>query len=953
MPGPLQAAGAVPDQSEYAPLTMDRYITGLYTQRSPLRDAAVPYLYGKFYSASRFDSLIDGLNREVTAKLTLARRPGLSVWNAQNFPAIRSYYSFKFIQDGVQQVHVMVDTATAVYDATPPNKTLIFTKSPGAGPTRFLGIGTELFMSNGVDMTKWVQSSKGWKANTAYSVGDFITDSNGNLQYILPNSQAVANIQSVQVVQAQRGHVGPFYYILILTFTQPNAPMWTTGTTITFAGLSTFTQLNGQTITYQPVDPSFNLHLAANQSAFFYTPPVYPTPPATGPQPDTGTVTGGSTDAGTSGATQPSPWNATLGGITPDGSIAWTNGGPQVQTWSTLGPQAAPTILANGTERYWQANLTIPNYYSIVDSNGNLEVAVGGTTGGAQPIWNKVFGGYTADGNIGGVLWVNCGNMGNWAPGITLPQYAAIIDSNQNIQVYFNGVGGTTGTGAPAWKPNLGDTTNDNTVVWTNSGPGVGLAYGSVSYCYAWEAIDGTVTTASPLATIPNGMLGPAGGYSITLQGLTPPDSQYTKIDIFRTVQGGSVPLLLTKIPNPTPGVVSTWTFVDTLPDSALNPFIIAPIVNANDPAPKGATAPAYHLQRVWMIVNNQVIWSGGPNTLVGNGNTAFPPGNNLQFPELLTRLIPLTTTQGPALIVIGTANSYAILGDGTAGTVFVPVDYMPTVGALNYDAVAVVGSTPYVFTNHNKFIAQDPGAGYIEPGFPIGDQLETMTTAGITGPIFDAAKTYVTWYEQRSGDTAMYISDGSTGWFRYSPIAAPESGFLFSPFAVIEGGTSAVQSVETATGQFNLLVGPQTSGPILVRDTSVHTDNEVPYPSYATIGNVVLCESGEVAEIAHAQLDSIRVGDRPTVGFLFGEINETPNVSFDELDYTSEDPPLLPDSETLYSDRYVCLQNGECPKCTHLQMRITWPVQDDPDELLSHTIYGAKYSERKEGAAA
>jgi hypothetical protein len=76
MPGPLQAAGASPEPSEYAPLTMDRYITGLWTQRSPLRDADVPYLYTKFYSASRFDSLIDGLNREVTSRLTIARRPG-------------------------------------------------------------------------------------------------------------------------------------------------------------------------------------------------------------------------------------------------------------------------------------------------------------------------------------------------------------------------------------------------------------------------------------------------------------------------------------------------------------------------------------------------------------------------------------------------------------------------------------------------------------------------------------------------------------------------------------------------------------------------------------------------------------------------------------------------------------------------------------------------------------
>src|SRR5208337_4418823 len=100
MPSALEAAGATREPSEYAALSMDRSITGLWTQRSPLRDADVPYLYGKFYSASRFDSLIDGINREITAKLTTRRRPGSSVYNANTFPAIESFYAYKRIVNG-------------------------------------------------------------------------------------------------------------------------------------------------------------------------------------------------------------------------------------------------------------------------------------------------------------------------------------------------------------------------------------------------------------------------------------------------------------------------------------------------------------------------------------------------------------------------------------------------------------------------------------------------------------------------------------------------------------------------------------------------------------------------------------------------------------------------------------------------------------------------------------
>jgi hypothetical protein len=165
-------------------------------------------------------------------------------------------------------------------------------------------------------------------------------------------------------------------------------------------------------------------------------------------------------------------------------------------------------------------------------------------------------------------------------------------------------------------------------------------------------------------------------------------------------------------------------------------------------------------------------------------------------------------------------------------------------------------------------------------------------------------------------------------------------------------GGTSAVQSIETTTGQFSLLVGPGAAGgPILMRNTSVRTDNGATYPSWMTLGNIVLCESGEVAEVAHIALDSIRVGDRPTVGMLYDEISTTSTIDFDILEWTSVDPPLLSESQTLYSDRYTTLQDGVCPKCEHCQIKIDWGAQDAADELLSHTLYGAKFGERRQAA--
>ena len=1192
MPGPLEAAGVAHEPSQYAPLSMDRYITGLWTQRSPLRDAAVPYMYIKFYQASRFDSLIDGLNREITAKLTFQRRPGHTIFNANLFPPIRSFFSYKYIQNGVQQVRVLADTPTEVYDATPPGKVSLFTKEPSAGPTRFLGVGNQLFMADGADLKKLQAPNQIWLPNTEYDAGSSIIDSNGNLQYVMPNSPATATISQLQIL-ASTGGGGSTSYLLVLTFAA-TAPTWAPDTPVKFAGLTGTTELNGESLTPTTgTQTQFGFTPAGNQTGFLY----YRGPQAVAAE--TGTVSGSSSDAGTSGPTEPNPWATTPGGTTPDGSgtLVWTCMGLPIQNWSLAGPTTAPTLVAVPADRYWQALKNLGLWYSILDIAQNLEVitangtsgstsvsptiatstasatqtgsgtqtvngtpasgfpstpvtgsvtiqlnisgsfnyfqgggaalfeysldsgttwrsafysqntpggtsnnfgfsapstiaviaglanlntlqvravatasaggggnstisatltnlvalvsaagtAPGAVTGTGQPPWASVLGGSTQDGAF---TWINCGDVGlSWGPSELVTKYQAILDTNQNLQIALAVVApGNSGATTPVWATSLGATTADNNVTWTNVGPGVVLVSGDMSYAYSWHCVDGSITTASPAVTIPNGVLGPPNGYSVTLTGTFPADTQCDQVYIWRTDQGGSSLVYRASIPNPTPGTVSTWTWTDTDPTSAaLNPLLLAPLnaVGANNPPPSTATAPEYHLQRVWMINGSQVIWSGGPDTIVGNGNTAFPGINVMQFPEQLTRLIS-SVTNDATLIVHGTANVYAILGSGTADSPFYPIVYMKNLGVLNYDAIAVVGSTFYIFTNNRKGAEMDPGAGYVEFGFPIGDQFKQMSSGNQTGALFDPKSTYVTWHEKESGDTGLYVADGAVGWFRYSPVAPPESGFLWSPFAAIVGGTSAVQSIEVATGVWELLVGPpgtstiditgiqivvenshgiliatitltlaeplgsppgditlnglttvpalngQTflpsgitgnqvileqsntsltpigpttetgyiefaptpSGPILKRDFSVFTDNGQTYGvgnCFGTLGNVVLCQSGEIAEVAHVELTSTLVGLRPQVGMLYGEIRETATIEFDMLDYTSVDPPTLAEPESLYSDRYVTSQDGVCPKCVHCQILISWPDQPDGDELLSHTLYGAKYAERKE----
>jgi hypothetical protein len=923
---------------------MDRYITGLWTQRNPLRDADVPYLYGKYYSATRFDSIIDGINREITARLTLARRPGLSVFNSNIFPRVNSFYAFKYLLNNVQQVHTIVDTASTIYDATGNGQVNLFTKAAGAGKARFLGVGNTLYIGDGVDRKKWLRPTTQWTANTSFTAGTFIIDTNGNLQVATAPSPQFNNTQiAVNYTTLGTGITRN------ITITTASNVQVIGASAVTLAGLTHHPEFNGTYSTPQAAIVQSGPNTFAIRNTVLVAGTDILTTFETGTSSFTRATGVGN---GITGSTQPT-WNATVGGSTVDGGVIWVNQGVPLYNWGIAAPTAGFIVASSG--HFWRPNFLASLWNSVLDSNGNVQTIVGnpgpGTaTGASQPVWNKSLGGFTFDGAF---QWQNIGSILSWQPNTIMPFSQAILDSNGNLEYASTVVSpGLTGSTQPTWNTGLGNVVSDNDVTWRNVGAGVVLANGSVTYCYAYHSVDGSVSTASPLAVIPNGILGVNGQYAVQLTGNGTADPQCDQIWIYRTAQGGATPILLAKIPNPSVGVAGIFSFTDTLPDSALNPFIQAPLANAADTPPAGATAPEYHNQRIWIIVGNTVYYSAGPDTaaFASNGNTAFPPLNSFVFPETITKLRAITTNNG-GLLVEGTANVYIVLGNGTSSNPYYTQVYMPTVGLLNYDAETIVGSTVYMLTNNSKAVSLDPSAGYTEIGAPIGDQFQFVSTGGIAPQAFyDPTTAYVTWHEKTSGDSAIYVADSHVGWFRYSPIATPESGFLWSPRAAIEGGTSAVQSIETATGIMNLLVGPFSNGPILVRDINRFNDNGTVYSkSYTTIGSLSLCESGEVAEVAHIALVSMRVGARPTVGMLYGEIAETTNVKFDELIYTSVDPPTLDEAETLYSDRYVTSQDGVTPKCDHCQIRITWPPQSVADELLTHTLYGAKFSERRQ----
>lgn len=1027
MPSPLSQAGATVEPSEYATLAMDEQFTGQWTQRSPLRDADVPYLYRKFYSASRFDSIIDGINREISANLTDKRRPGSSVFNSNTFPAGYSYFPFRFVQNQAEIIRLMYDGQDGtIYDATAGQKSSLFTKSSPTARARFLAVGTTLYVGDGGQTKKVVRSPLAWTAATNFATNQFIVDTNNNLQLATGAQTATITQIKVDAYTLVGGATGR----LVTLFFSPSTPLnLQDDVALTLSGLTTVPTLNGTTPYTTIVLSSIQVQI----SGLFVGVPV------TGLSVETGTAT---TGTGITGGSQPA-WVTTPGLVTQDGSQQWVCRGPSVQNWGGAGPANAPTVTqAAAATIYasWAASTWYAAKFVIVDSNGNLQLlTTAGITGGVVPTWAIVAGNTTTDGSAvwtcqgtglwvasathavgdlvvatftyyitttvwqpsvrmyvtqttavtvtavfacstagisganapgwsnglgtttadGSVTWTNQGTPPAW-PGATqtLSLATTIVDSLGNIQQVQNL--GKSGGSTPTWQTTNGAQTIDNTLIWQNSGPYSPANTGQWFWAYSGlNSITGEITNPSPTSQ----PLLLAVNKQAVIQGSGLADVQWDSIILWRTPQNGSILLYNDQFANP--GANIPWIFTDTLADNLLNAQIAAPgsaLASALcTPPPATATAPEFHAGRVIMVDGPFVRWSGGEDTTVGNGNSAFPPLNFFEFPEKPIKLKSVTM-QGGGLLVMCVSNTYVILGDGTSSSPFLPPRmFMEGVGLLSYDAFCMRGSTCYGFSNKSKVFSFDPGNGEVEIGFPIGDQFTLVTTGGISSQLYNPAATYVTWHENGSGDTALYVADGSVGWYRWSPISPPESGSLWSPRAAIVNGTSAVQSVETSPGINSLLIAPAASGPIRQRDLTVFGDwngtTSQAYPAWDVKGSIGLCETGEIAEIAHIALKSAAVGARPIVSLLLDELKPGVTVegrtsAWDTLSLDPghhEDPPNLAPSITMYSDRYKTSSTAITPKCENFQLKVDYGSQLVADELLKFAVYGATFKERKQ----
>jgi hypothetical protein len=842
MPNPFALQGAATDQSHYAPLLQNRIFTGIWTNRSPLRDAATTFVEERYYGA-RQDSIIDGLNSEITSKLTLKRRAGTSVYNSANFPPINRFYSFNTFTLTTEVIHVMADTASVVYDATGPSTASpIFTKSSGAKSTYFLGVGNTLYMTNGVDNVQW---------NPATNVVG---------PWGIP-----APVNAPNVSQTVRHN--PY-------------SAWAASTVFCQSSIAPGALLIK--------DPNGNM-----QMCFL---------------------------GGTTGSSIPATWHTSvLSGPTVDGGVHWNYMGSAnwIANWvygAGLEAVSATVNVSTGTQQM------------------NFVCIQSGTSGALTPNWPSGVGATVADGTT---IWMNVGLTLEWAnigPSqlVVLLFGNQIIDPNGYQQTVFQA--GKTSSTVPTFQGQVGALTTDNGVIWQNAGPFAPAATGTVQYGYAYK--DSATSDLSNMSPASAPILVQLGN-EVTVQGVGPTTAQGDTIYIYRTAQGGSLFLYLAQIASP--GVNQPWTYVDTLPDTALTPTLQAAVAGENTPLPAGATCMAYHLQRIFAAVGNVVYFSTGPDAVVtgGNGNSGFSPINTFTCQSRITRF--WTTSVG--LVVFTVRDAYIILLDQGSGisssaSSLYMTTYIEGLPLLNYDAFSVNKTVAYLMTGQRMVLSLEASAGIVEVSFPIADRMMA----------FDPTTTDVTWHSESSGETALYVANGGS-WWRFAATSAPETGFNWSPMATIKGAPTCVQSVEVSPGQWRLLTGPGAGGgPIAYRDVNASTDTGTAFAAYTTFGSILLAAPGQLGGLAFITLESSRVGTPSALSVMLGEIG-LPGT-FESLRRTRQDPPNLPPSVSLYSDRFSILQNQQPAWCRHFQMRVDWPAEDAANELLGFTIFGQTWQE-------
>src|SRR5208283_2688640 len=169
----------------------------------------------------------------------------------------------------------------------------------------------------------------------------------------------------------------------------------------------------------------------------------------------------------------------------------------------------------------------------------------------------------------------------------------------------------------------------------------------------------------------------------------------------------------------------------------------------------------AYNYERIWGAENENVNFSGGPDTQVGNPNEAFAPADYLPFLSPVVRLV-----KTPQSLVTFLKDSIEVIAGGPQTSSFFSVTWAPGIGLLSYNMLDQFAGEIYFFSADNQFRIMTPSLNISNAGFAIADQLANQPSSGISDTIWNSATGYVASH-QNGIENSIFLGDGNTGWYR------------------------------------------------------------------------------------------------------------------------------------------------------------------------------------------